>query len=263
MNTPSGLTSDGTNLYISDRSNHRILRYDLATGAFTGWIGRINTSPTGGNAGCAGAATATFTPGWCLGGTAATGTANGNFNLPKGIIADSGNLYVVDSSNHRIQRFTAASGAFTGWIGRVNTSPTGGDTGCAGTAVNAYTPGWCIGGTSKTGTGDGHLSAPTGLWSNGSSIYIADTGNQRVARVAIANGAFSGWMGNIATAVTGGDSGCLVAAVGTMTPGWCQGGTAKAGIGLGMLDAPLYVSGAGVYVYVSDSNNARLMRFPQ
>jgi hypothetical protein len=263
MNTPAGIATDGTNLYISDRSNFRILRYNLSTGAFTGWIGRISTSPTGGDAGCSGAATTTFTPGWCLGGTAATGTANGNFNLPKGIVYDSGSLYVIDSSNHRIQRITSATGAFTGWIGRVNTTPTGGDAGCATAAVSSYTPGWCSGGTAKSGTGDGHLSSPTGLWSNGSSLYVGDTANSRVDRVAISNGGFTGWMGNISTVPTSGDSGCLGSVVGTMTPGWCKGGTSKAGIGLGMVDGPLYMSGSGVYVYTTDSNNARIMRFPQ
>jgi hypothetical protein len=263
MNTPAGLTGDATYLYVSDRSNHRILRYNLSSGAFTGWIGKIATVPTGGDTGCTAAAVGAFTPGWCLGGTAATGTGDGQFNLPKGLTIDSGNLYAVDSSNHRVQRFTASTGAFTGWIGRVNTSPTAGDTGCAGTAANAYTPGWCKGGTAKSGTSNGHLSSPTGIWTNGGSLYIGDTTNNRIMRVAIANGAATGWMGRIATAATGGDSGCSSASVGTMTPGWCLGGTAAAGVGLGMMDAPLYVAGASTYIYVSDSNNSRIIRFPQ
>jgi hypothetical protein len=44
-----------------------------------GWRGQIATSPTGGDVGCAGAAVGGVTPGWCTGGSAIAGTANGSF----------------------------------------------------------------------------------------------------------------------------------------------------------------------------------------
>jgi len=263
MNTPSDITSDGSYLFVADKSNNRVNRYNLLTGVFSGWIGRISASPTGGDAGCAGAASGTFTPGWCTGGTAAAGTANGNLSAPKGLLFSGSSLYVADTTNNRISRYTAATGAFTGWMGRINTSPNGGDAGCSGAAANSFTPGWCIGGTAKSGTGDGHLYGPSGLWSNGTALYVADSTNNRIARYDLTNAAFTGWMGNISTAPTGGDDGCASAVPSTLTPGWCTGGTAKSGKGIGMLDAPQFVAGAGLYIYVTDINNARVMRFPQ
>ena len=235
----------------------------MTSGAFTGWIGRISTSPSGGDAGCAGAATTTFTPGWCTGGTAAAGTANGNLSAPKGNILNGSSLYISDTTNNRISRYTASSGAFTGWIGKIGTTPTGGDAGCAGAVVGSFTPGWCTGGTAASGTGNGQLAAPGGLWTNNTSLYVADTTNNRVSRYTLASGTFTGWMGNINTSPTGGDSGCAGAAAGTLTPGWCTGGTAKTGMNVGMMDAPQFVTGAGLYVYLTDLNNSRVMRFPQ
>ena len=263
FNTPSKITSDGTFLYVADRSNNRIVRYNMSSGAFSGWIGRIGTSPTGGDAGCAGAAVGAFTPGWCTGGIAASGTANGNLSGPRGLIFDSGYLYVGDTSNNRISRYSSSNGAFSGWIGRIGTSPTSGAVGCAGAVVGTFTPGWCLGGTASSGTGNGQLSAPVGVWTNGTSLYVADSTNSRVSRYSVASGAFSGWMGNISTSPTGGDAGCAGAAVSTLTPGWCTGGTAKAGMDIGMLDVPQAVTGEGLYIYVSDLNNARVMRMPQ
>jgi len=263
LNAPQGLDSDGTYLYVIDGSNHRIVKYQKATGAVVGWIGKIATAPTGGDAGCAGAAAGSFTPGWCTGGTAASGSGNGHLSSPKDISVQGTSLYVTDA-NHRISRFAISSGAFTGWIGKIASSPTGGDIGCVSAAVGSFTPGWCSGGTATSGTGSGHLSSPKGIWSNGTNIYVADVGNNRISKYLQASGAFVGWFGAVATVPTGGDSGCSAAGVATLTPGWCSGGTAKRGSDLGMFDAPAYVKGSGAdYLYISDGNNDRITRIPQ
>ena len=263
LNSPNLLAADATYLFVSSRSNSRIDRYIIATGAYAGWIGRVNATPTSGDAGCTSAALDSFTPGWCIGGTSKTGTGDGHFNAMRGISLVGSSLYVSDTSNNRIQRFTVATGAFTGWIGRVSVTPTGGDTGCTIAAVDSATPGWCVGGVSKSGSISGGLNIPRGIWSNGTSLYVADTSNHRISKFNLATGVFEGWMGQISTSPTGGAVGCAGAAVNTLTPGWCTGGTSKTWYGDGMLDTPDGVTGSGLYIYVTDSSNSRVMRFPQ
>jgi tripartite motif-containing protein 71 len=78
-------------------------------------------------------------------------------------VAPNGNVYVTDSYNHRIQRFTAA-GKFLGWWGH-------------------------------SGTGVGEFSVPSGLNNaiNG-YVYVADTNNHRIQHFT-ATGSFLGKWG--------------------------------------------------------------------
>ncbi len=261
FNTASGTLVVGSNLYVVDTSNHRIKRYSLASGAFSGWIGNIWTPPTGGDPGCAGATINVATPGWCTGGNARSGTGNGQLSSPQSIYSDGTNLYVTDAGNFRIVRYTLSTGVFTGWIGNINTVATGGASGCSSAAVGTFTPGWCLGGTGRTGTGNGMLNAPVGIDGDGTNLYVADGGNFRISRYTMSSGAFGGWIGNVNTVPTGGASGCTSAAVGTMTPGWCLGGTARTGNGTGMMNAPKGILVSGSDLYVVDTNNHRINRY--
>ena len=79
FNSPHGITTDGTNLYVSDTSNNLIRQIVISTGVVT-----------------------------TLAGTGSSGSANGtgtsaSFNSPRGITTDGTNLYVVDGSNHLIR----------------------------------------------------------------------------------------------------------------------------------------------------------------
>jgi sugar lactone lactonase YvrE len=107
MNGPQGLVLDSLgNLYVSDTQNHRISKFN-ASGLFQGWVGKIATSPAGGGSGCNGAAVGAVTPDWCTGGTSASGSGDGMLNTPFNIALDSsGNLYIADSNNSRIIRFS-------------------------------------------------------------------------------------------------------------------------------------------------------------
>lgn len=264
LNLPTGVAITGGNIYVADSTNHRIKRYAIETGAFTGWIGSIWTPPTGGDAGCTGAggsATATFTPGWCTGGAAKTGTGTGMLNTPQGIYTDGTYLYVADQSNHRINKYLVATGAAIGWIGKINSvTGLGGAAGCSSATTGTFTPGWCTGGTSASGTGDGMLNTPQGIEGDGTYLYVADGTNHRISRYVAATGAFAGWTGKIATVPSGGASGCTSAAVGAATPGWCTGGTAATGTGNGHLSTPRDLSYTGTYLYVTDANH-RISRF--
>ena len=77
---PSGITTDGTNLYVVDNSNHLIRKIVISTGVVT-----------------------------TLAGTGSSGSANGtetsaSFDKPAGITTDGTNLYVGDSNNHLIRK---------------------------------------------------------------------------------------------------------------------------------------------------------------
>src|SRR5436190_20760937 len=80
------------------------------------------------------------------------GSGNGQFNVPNGVATDaSGNVYVADTRNHRIQKFT--------------------DTG-------TYLMQW-----GSQGSGNGQFSTPSGVATDaGGNVYIADTSNSRIQK---------------------------------------------------------------------------------
>jgi len=104
---PIGITTDGTNLYVADYSNHLIRKIDISTGAVT-----------------------------TLAGTGSSGSANGtgtsaSFNDPYGITTDGTNLYVADKTNHLIRQIVISTGAVTTLAG------TGSDGSANGTGTSA------------------------------------------------------------------------------------------------------------------------------
>jgi hypothetical protein len=188
MREPWGLTSDGIWLYVTDRTEDRVQRFDLNNGSYGGWIGEIRSSPNGGAPGCVGAPVNTFTPGWCLGGTAREGGDDGNLNTPSGITYVAGNLYVMDAGNHRVSRYNATSGSFTGWIGAINAMPSSGCTAVNRGDGNVSSGGWCLGGTSRlsryTDNGGGFemntYGGFDGITNDGVHLYISNKRNMRV-----------------------------------------------------------------------------------
>lgn len=111
-------------------------------------------------------------------------------STPSGIAVDpAGNLFIADSDNHRVRRVAAATGFIT-TIAGTGTAAFSGDTGAA-TAAD--------------------LSTPRGLAVDGAgNVFIADTGNNRVRRVA-ADGSIDTVAGN-GTAAFSGDGGPATAA---------------------------------------------------
>ena len=78
---PSGITTDGTNLYVVDYGNHLIRQIVISTGVVTTLAG-TGSSGSADNS---------------------TGTSAG-FNQPYGITTDGTNLYVADYGNHLIRK---------------------------------------------------------------------------------------------------------------------------------------------------------------
>ncbi|MEO5616742.1 MAG: SdrD B-like domain-containing protein, partial [Candidatus Eisenbacteria bacterium] len=90
------------------------------------------------------------------------GTGNGQFSDPAGVAVDaSGNVYVADTGNNRIQKFSSAGVYVTQW----------------GTA----------------GAGNGQFSGPFGIAVAGGSVYVVDTGNNRVQVFSTAGAYLTQW----------------------------------------------------------------------
>jgi len=86
FNAPYGITTDGTNLYVSDSVGHRIRKITISTTA-------VLTLAGTGSSGSANNAT----------GTSAT------FNTPRGLAVVSSTLYVADTGNHLIRAVSLTS----------------------------------------------------------------------------------------------------------------------------------------------------------
>lgn len=194
FNAPGGITTDGTNLYVTDSSGHTIRRIELATAAVTTLAG----SSAAGYADGVGAAAKFSTPmGLTIRGTKlyvadtsnncirsidiATGTvttvagsttsgsANGvgtaaSFNAPTGITTDGSRLYVTDRSNNLIRAIDSA----TGQVSTLAGSSSSGSTDGVGTAAK--------------------FSRPSGITTDGLFLYVADFSNNMIRKISIATG---------------------------------------------------------------------------
>lgn len=213
LHTPRNIAADDTYIYVSNYGNHRVSRFLKSDGSFQGWIGKIGATKATDPQSCFDAGTNVTTPTWCTGGTSVVGTDDGQFTNPAGIAVQGTKLYVIEYSSHRLNKFSAASGAFEGWVGRVNTAPPalGQLATCAAVpATNDATPGWCLGGTSKisqrrqqsvagppsevAAPAEGFYN-PSGITADSNYLYVADGNNYRIARLSLTTGAFAGWIG--------------------------------------------------------------------
>ncbi|MCP1310834.1 fibronectin type III domain-containing protein [Paenibacillus tyrfis] len=177
---PSGLTVDGSgNLYVADTSNNRIQKLTAATGMWSEW-GK---------------------------GSGAFGTSLGEFSNPTSVAVDrSGNVYVADRENHRVQKLTVATGVWSEWKS----------------------------GDGRSGSGLGEFKNPNGVAVDSSgNVYVADTGNHRIQKLTAATGVWSEWKSS------GGGSGS----------------------GLGEFSGPARVSvDSSDNVYVADTGNHRIQK---
>jgi hypothetical protein len=187
FSSPNGVAVDGSgSVYVADQGNHRIQKF-TGDGTFVQGIGNGITWTDPDPA-----------P------TPAAGTQNSWFSSPFGVGVDSsGNIYVADTGNQRIQKF-ASSGAFvTKWGGPGAgsgqfSSPGGVSVDGSGNvyvvdqfnnrmqkfnSAGRFITKWGSLGSS-TGIRDGLFSSPgdVGLNSTGDFIYVADAGNQRIQR---------------------------------------------------------------------------------
>ncbi|MGO9446628.1 MAG: hypothetical protein ACLPXB_17920 [Thiobacillaceae bacterium] len=198
FNFIQGMTTDGTNLYVTDVGNHNIRKIAIATGV---------VSTLAGSAGNPGKADGT--------GTAAT------FNYPWGITTDGRNLYVTDDNNATIRKIIIASGAVTTLAGKAGSIGHADGTGTSATFYNPYgitTDGTNLyvtdsynntirkiviatgdvstlaGAQERFGNTDGTgmeatFYRPSGITTDGTNLYVADNWNNSIRKIVIATGA--------------------------------------------------------------------------
>ena len=144
FNNPIGITSDGKgNLYIADTGNHTIRKIVISTKEVT----TVTGIP-----GSAGFMNSEF--------------GNPKFSSPHGICIVDEHLYVADSGNHLIRRVNLA----TGYVGLVaGLTDFVKNVGSAGTA-------------DSTGAAAG-FNDPRGITSDGTYLYVTDTGNNSIRRI--------------------------------------------------------------------------------
>jgi len=140
FNTPLGITTDGTNLFVADGQNNTIRKIVIGTGV---------TTTVAGTAGVSGSADGT--------GSAAT------FNTPFGITTDGTNLFVTDGNNYTIRKIVIGTGVVTTLAGSTGVS---GSTDGTGGAATFY--------------------QPLGITTDGTNLFVADTGNHTIRKIVIA-----------------------------------------------------------------------------
>ena len=113
FNRLQGITSDGTNLYVSDTNNHKIRKIVIATGVVTTLAGSGTLGST----------------------DHGTGTS-ASFYWPLGITTDGTNLYVADTFNHKIRKIVISTGVVTTLAG----STPSGSTDASGIAAKFNKP---------------------------------------------------------------------------------------------------------------------------
>jgi hypothetical protein len=277
MNNPSAIAVFGNHLFLAEYSASRVKKMNLRTGEVLGWVGNITTRPTGGLIpACNTTNPFTASPGWCRGSQYLPDNLFGNENVnlqangilqsPLGVASDGTYVYVTDYNQHRITRYLVSTGEPQGWIGRVLVTPAGGAPGCSSTPAGNFTPGWCTGGRSQSGNGDGALSGATELVVVAGNIYVIDSNNHRVNSYNAATGQFNGWIGrvNVTDPPTGG---CTVESNGiynVSTSGWClggrsqQAGTNDRGGGFYFWSNRSGITSDGTYLYVANFYNGRI-----
>ncbi|GHU57701.1 hypothetical protein FACS189444_0220 [Spirochaetia bacterium] len=246
FSAPQGIAVDNSgNIYVADTGNNRIRKI----------------TPAGVVTSLAGTTTAGYGDG--------TGTA-ARFSAPLGITVDnSGNIYVADTGNNRIRKITPA-GVVTSLAG-TTTAGYGDGTGTAArfsapkgitvdnsgniyvadtgnNRIRKITPAGVVtslAGTTTTGYGDGtgtaaRFSAPHGIAvDNSGTIYVADTGNNRIRKITPA--------------------GVVTSLAGTTTAGYGDGSGMAA-----RFSAPHGIAAVNSgNIYVADTGNNRIRKIVQ
>lgn len=164
FNSPGDITTDGTFLYIADTGNHAIRIVSPFTGAV---------------------ATIAGTPG--TGGLLDSKAGAPLFKSPEGILWDNGILYVSDTGNHVMRKIDLNTGEVAFLAGDMScieeSTATSGSTTkslkCTGQPAGVSSLGDSTDGTGMTTSFNG----PTAISTDGTYLYVMDTGSNRVRRV--------------------------------------------------------------------------------
>jgi sugar lactone lactonase YvrE len=189
FNFPNDVAYDNNSLYVTDLLNNRVQKFDTAT--YDGSLSFV--AKWGKNSGA--------------GGAGSSGSGDGEFSGPRGIATDAQhNIYVAESSNHRVQVLTAA-GVFVKKFGSTSSGdplylsdPVGLDVDADGSvyvadldAATSRVDKFRVSGATYTlasrtggwGSGDGQFQYPwaPAVAPNG-YLYVADTQNKKLKKFA-------------------------------------------------------------------------------
>jgi DNA-binding beta-propeller fold protein YncE len=181
---PSGVAINNTtgDSYVADTGNNRIQQFDSSGNFVRMWGQNVNQTTTGNVCPVAPADV-------CKAGQA--GTAAGAFSSPSGIAVDNsggptqGAVYVQDTGNNRVQRFTSSGAFVLAWGKEVNLN-TGGDI-CPVAPADVC----------KAGNTTGTFAGAIGATPSGEAIPPDNIGS--------APGQFSGWKTNAPLIAVDGD----------------------------------------------------------
>ena len=186
FDNPLGIDSDGSNLYVVDKNNDVIRKIVIATGEVTTFATFSGPDPQDlviagtnlyavGNNGVWSIPLATGGAATRIAGNVGTGTSDGTglaalFNNPTGITTDGTNLYIVDSGNHRIRQMVIDTLVVTTLAG----------------SAQGY--------TDETGAA-AQFDFPNGITTDGTNLYVTDTGNIVIRKIVISSGVVTTFAG--------------------------------------------------------------------
>ena len=220
FNAPHGITTDGRNLYVSDKNNHTIRRVDLSSGAVTTIAGAVGSA------------------------LLANGTLGVNrLNTPQGLTTDGNYLYICDAGNTAIRVLALASGNLSTLVQDAANLPacyslvlsgtslyvTNNSSGLSVSEISTLT-----GSITPVISGTGHTFS--GITAIGSVLYLTDTQLHNVYSAAI--GSFS-----------------LVLVAGNGSPGYSD-----ATGNLASFDGPNDLTHDGTDLFLTDNTNHAIRR---
>jgi hypothetical protein len=203
---PTGITTDGTNLYVADAGNMTIRKIVISSGEVTTLAGTVGVSGTEDGIGAA-----------------------AKFVYPMGITTDGANLYVTDNIENTVRKIVISTGQVTTLAGTAGLSGPEDGNGPAAhfwypadittDGINLYVADagnmtirkiviatrqvTTVAGTAgMPGSNDGpglaaSFSCPDGITTDGANLYVADSGNMTVRKIIISTGAVTTLAGTI------------------------------------------------------------------
>lgn len=278
FNASEGLITDGTNLYVADKSNNRIRKVVIATGATTTLAGNGTNAKVDGTGTSASLSQPRFittdgtyiylsdTTNNCMRKIHLTTTvvttiacSNSILSDPRGIVVYNNNLYIVDNSNNSIVQLDLATNTLTTVVASGLSSPRNltligtdlyiADSGLdrvAKTTIGTWTLSTFAGSTQ--GYSDNVIGTSAqfrnleGITTDGTSLYAADTGNHNIRKVTVP--------GAVVTTLAGQ----------TISSGSNASYTNSTTYSTARFDNPRGITSDGLNLYVFDTNNAAIRK---
>jgi tripartite motif-containing protein 71 len=240
LNAPIGVATDPSgNVYVVDASNNRIQKFNSSGVWERAWGANVN------GGGVFGVCTVASS---CNAGNA--GSSAGALSFPWGIAADqSGNVYVSEITNNRVQKYDSSGTFLMAWGKDVVSSGSGNN----GTEFEV-----CVAGTGAVckqgvaGGKGGEFNVPTGISVDGAgNVYVSETTGQRVQKFSSTGVWDRAWGKSVHT--TAPLNVCGIASE-------CQSGI-TGGLGGEFAFAQGVATDASGNVYVADTNNYRVQKF--